>query len=568
MERMAAYVVVATAAIGPFWMTYPTRSLGSITLGRAALVGLAMATMALLRSRAPRAAPPLPLLAFLGGIGTLWIVMTSSAATRGCFCAGSWYGYTELATLAGLVAICAALVPRLRMALLVVALAGATMSALLGLLSITDIHQSVTPIVPFAGRIGGTFGNPNFLGFAIAAGVPVAAVLIATGPRWGRGVALPCLALMAVAIEQTYSREAILAAAAGSLIALTLLPATRRRRLAVLIGASAGTALVTVLAYPSFDAARTAADFTAIRALGAAHDLNGWDGNALGPIRDGPSSLSNPQAGVLMATTGRANRGLSFGLGVVPAGQSRAVSFDASSSDAHVPIVYEIADDPTGAGGTLAVAVLDRGWRPVHIRWKPRRDAQAARLFVWQTGAGADLRVRRVVVAGPSGPRAPAVALRGPTSSQNPASEARQEQHYVASRTSAARLGADAFASEPIFGLGWQRFDGYAKARDPQGALATHNEYVRIAAELGILGLIPLLFALGAVAAGVRTLVRRRVEYGVVGGVLTAGIGLLFINGLVTPAASGALAVVAALAASATPWRRGDAAPDSASPEP
>jgi hypothetical protein len=546
-------VVAGAAAVGPLWTVYPTGPLAAVTLGRVMLLASIPAAGILLLGRRPRGLPPVPLVAFLGGLGALWIVMTASASTRGCYCAGSWYGYTELATLAALIAVCVSVVPELRTPLLGAALVGTTVAAVLGLLSIVDIHQSTVPIMPFAGRIGGPFGNPNFLGFAIATGVPIAVAGVGRGTLPQRLVALACLAPMVIALAETYSRGAILAAVVGTLVIAALLPERRRTQVLVLTAGVALTVVVALATYSRFDQARTTADFTAINRLQAVRDRNGWDGAARGLIRNGPSSLSNPAPGVLMARTGGANRGLSFDLGAVGAGQRRSVSFDVESSVGLMAIAYGIEDDKAGMAVGLRVVAAPT-WRRVAVQWRPLHVAPTARLYIWQTGAGPNLRIRRVEVSGPNGVERPDLTLRGPGSPVSPGQAATLERHYVASRISVLRWAFDAFRSSPIVGIGWERFASYAKARDPSGALATHDEYVRIAAELGILGLAPLLVALAGVAAGIQALVKRREGLAVVGGSVTAGVGLLFVNGLVTPAASGAVAVVAALAAAALPW--------------
>ncbi len=557
IEPLALAVIVGAAGVGPFWQTYSTQSLAGVTLGRAALLALALATAVLLFRRAPRGAPPPGLILFLAGLGGLWVVMTLSAATRGCFCAGSWYGYTELASLAALLAICAAVAPRLRMPLLLAALVGSTVCALLGLLSIVDIRQSAVPPMPFAGRIGGPFGNPNYLGFSIAVGVPIAAVLLIRGNKRQRAVAVLGLAAMTLAVAMTYSRGAILASAAGTLVAVALLPARRRRQFTVLVGGAAAAALAAVLGYSSFDQARTNADLSAVRPAAAARDRSGWDGNARGLISAGPATLRNPAPGVLMASTGTAGRGLSLDLGRVPRGAFRRVSFEVRSSARHVPIGFALEDDRLGLSPSVGHATVSARWRRFSLAWTPSQDATAARFYLWQAAAAPDLEIRRLTIRTPAQLRAANLTLQGPVVRLDAAASARIERRYIDARLSVARLAIDAFKSAPLVGIGWQRFAGYASARAPLGSMATHDEYLRIAAELGIAGIVPFLLVVFAVGAGARSAIRRGVDAAVVGGIVTAGVGLLFVNGLVTPAASTALAVVAALAAASTPWSAG-----------
>jgi hypothetical protein len=76
---------------------------------------------------------------------------------------------------------------------------------------------------------------------------------------------------------------------------------------------------------------------------------------------------------------------------------------------------------------------------------------------------------------------------------------ARLEDDYPCSRD-AARLALAAFWDQPIRGIGWERFPEYVPPHSDRGALASHDEYLRIAAELGLVGL--LLSAGGGPAGG------------------------------------------------------------------
>ena len=84
--------------------------------------------------------------------------------------------------------------------------------------------------------------------------------------------------------------------------------------------------------------------------------------------------------------------------------------------------------------------------------------------------------------------------------------------------------------------------------------IATHNEYLRFAAELGGLGVL----AFGGLCLLVGLTLRRvddRREKAMIAGGLTAGaVGLLFANAIAIPAVALPLAVFAGLAVGSVPW--------------
>jgi O-antigen ligase len=129
-----------------------------------------------------------------------------------------------------------------------------------------------------------------------------------------------------------------------------------------------------------------------------------------------------------------------------------------------------------------------------------------------------------------------------------------QEAKFVQSRRDVLGDAYDAFTSAPILGIGWERFPSFASKRHPDGAGATHNEYARIAAETGLLGVLALLVMISGALRGAFELSDRSMRVAVGAMLLTGAVSLLFINGLVTPAAGLLLAVATGLAASSRQW--------------
>jgi O-antigen ligase len=129
------------------------------------------------------------------------------------------------------------------------------------------------------------------------------------------------------------------------------------------------------------------------------------------------------------------------------------------------------------------------------------------------------------------------------------------ERTARASRLTAARLAVGAFASSPIHGLGWQRFPDYAARHADFGKLATHNDYLRVAAELGIAGIALFLILIATVLRCVVRLNRERVNRAATGILITGGVGLFFLNGIVAPNTSIPFAVAAAVACGAPSTR-------------
>ena len=118
------------------------------------------------------------------------------------------------------------------------------------------------------------------------------------------------------------------------------------------------------------------------------------------------------------------------------------------------------------------------------------------------------------------------------------------QRRFVESRVAGVKLGIDAFVEQPLRGIGWERFPEYSRRHGDFGALPTHNEYVRVLAELGIIGLVlSLALAVMVVSATVRATGLPRV---LAGGMLVSGaVGMVFVNGFTVSSATLPLALCA-----------------------
>jgi hypothetical protein len=210
--------------------------------------------------------------------------------------------------------------------------------------------------------------------------------------------------------------------------------------------------------------------------------------------------------------------------------------------------------------GRTATAVLERSATTHRVAWRPPTRVPSARLYVWALrGPSAfELSGIRVLERFPAAGVRPHVLpvtmkLGGPLYQALRAERDRKERRYLQSRRDGARLALHAFRSKPLIGLGWGHFPDYAARRLDYGRFPTHNEYLRLAAELGVMGpLLFLLVALGVVSGG------RRLGGGYAAtaakGVVVAGaVGLVFANGLIWPGPLMPLALSAGLLAAGGP---------------
>jgi O-antigen ligase len=121
------------------------------------------------------------------------------------------------------------------------------------------------------------------------------------------------------------------------------------------------------------------------------------------------------------------------------------------------------------------------------------------------------------------------------------------ESRYIHSREDAAHLAVDLFIQNPLTGIGWEQFTHYSQTRLHYGALATHNEYLRYAAELGLPGLLFLVLIIATVAKSAIRIRPTDVRVAAVACLVSGAVGLCFLNGLETPTISLPLFVSAAL---------------------
>jgi hypothetical protein len=220
-----------------------------------------------------------------------------------------------------------------------------------------------------------------------------------------------------------------------------------------------------------------------------------------------------------------------------------------------------LEDNFTGAASVISgpIRVGPRG-RRASLTWRPDSRAPDARLYVWRPNGDKPFEVRNIaiVAVGPDGrahARSISPVLLG---SQYPREQERlraisgaDERYFIPSRSKGVRLAVRAFLEQPVHGLGWEQFPAFAQRRARFGALPTHNEYLRFAAELGLPGFL-LLLALGATAlAGLRSVPAGPTRMALVGAFIAGVVSLLFVNGLVAPASGAWLCIACGVAVAA-----------------
>jgi hypothetical protein len=453
--------------------------------------------------------------------------------------------------------------------------AGVILGGLLAALGVGDLAASVADTSVGSDRLGGIYGNSNFLAYAVAFAVPV---LIAGTLRSGWKPRIPLLmALVGVStvIVLTFSRGGALAALLGALAVLLAVPRSWKLRAAIGSGAVVVLAGIIAVAYPYYADER-------LRAWPALPDASGWDPSAEGLVQKGGSELSNPGTGnALKVSISQRGQGVSVPIGVAKPTRPYTVAFDARTAGTKAQLGYGLEDNFEANGPAADLRPVDGNWQRLRLRWVPTADSPAARFYAWSNSGSVDLFIRNVELVtrsgeGPVETRLISTRLLGPRSE---GSLPNREDRYIDSRWAGVELGAQAFWSDPLFGIGWERFPAYAAARRDFGAMPTHNEYVRFAAELGAPGLLLLLVIAAAAGRGVGYLPRGPLRWGTLGVLVVGAVGLLFANALVFSAASAPLAVGVGVACSSTgrngrlggPTRVGNAAEgrsDSAAREP
>jgi hypothetical protein len=466
----------------------------------------------------------------IAGLLTLALVVLSSE-TNGCQCGGGSYGLIEIAVWLALALIVAVAAPEARVALLAAAGTGCLVAAVLAL---AGAHGASTMALG-SGRLAGTYGNSNYFAATQALGLPLAvAGLAQIRVPLIRIAAFAFATTLTVALVLSYSRSGVLAAGAGVWATLVLL-APARRRLAVGAGLIAAAGLAGWLLYPTFARDRSSADFAYALGLYRQTDGSGWTRAETGLIAHGPSQMSNPQAGVLRVVAARSDEGVSLPLGRARPSVIYRLRFQARVTSGPGPMSFGLEDNLTGAGPVAATSSPDRRWRAVSLSWRPRAAADHARAYFWtQTPGTFELRALRWSIGRAASAALP-VRLLGHTGASPQQQINRAESRYISSRQSAARIAVDAFLAHPLVGVGWERFGRFAAPRSGLGAIATHNEYLRYAAELGVFGLVAIILLCAAVGWAVLDARVSGLGPVLIGVVVTAAIELAFSNILESP---------------------------------
>lgn len=543
--------LIGAAFIAPF---SATRFVGPLTLGRAAVFGFAaLLAVDLIRVR-PRSfrlekAGLLLVAAYIGL--SAWILLNS--ATWGCNCDGKAGGFYEFATIGLLALIAVGFEPRLRGAAMVATLAGLVLAASLALLGVGSLNSGTIDLTQTGGRLSGTFGNANELGFAAALGLPIALAYVSVPRRLTQVAAAGSIVILLATLVLTYSRGAIIAAGVGA-VALALWQAKgSRRRVTIVLAAALAGVLVGGALYAVFERERRDVSFDSVPSAFQAldqRDLSGWDSRALGPIPNGPSELANRGAAIAVLAN-RVGEGASFRWGEANDDGVYALRFRARADRDGLPFSYALGDRSRGRG-PVAIGRLDRHWREFALEWNPARRSPHAALYVWLRAAPASISLSgtEVIAHEPGLPARPIAIpghLDGSLYDRFDSEATREEGRYIDSRLDAARLAFRAFRSEPLHGIGWSTFPDYSEAHLDYGQLAAHNQYLAIAAELGIVGLVLLGMLIAGVVLGIRGSGSGRAEGAAIGVLCGAAAGLVFVEALPVPQLSITIAIAAAI---------------------
>jgi len=389
------------------------------------------------------------------------------------------------------------------------------------------------------------YANSNFLGYAAAFALPLLIAPLVRGRGRLRWVALPAAVFVLVIIALTLSRGGVVAAFAGGLAAAALLAGTRRRRAAIVAGGTVAFIGVGALAYPYLSERRIEADFSTEIAALASRDLSGWDGTTQGFIPGTYSKLVNEENGsALRVQTSAPGEGVSFPWGRAETGREYVLRLQSRAASGRVVLHAGLEDNLRGNNPATATKTVTSAWTDLEVSWRPNAGSPDARLYVWQERGG-DFLVRRVSIS----MRDPATGVPWTTgiSVRLRGSEAdlrygqfleRAETGSLRVRLAGARLAAEALMSEPLRGVGWEMFPEYADAHDDYGAIATHNEYLRFAAELGVPGIALLVLIMSGVIRGLARLPAGPLRAAAAGMLVAGAVGLAFVNGLAVPSAS------------------------------
>jgi O-antigen ligase len=543
--------LTAAAFLAPFSATHLA---GPLTVGRAAaLLFAALLAADLLRQRPTSFRPDLATTMLVVGYVGLCGWAFLSAKTLGCNCEGKAGGIFEFTVIGLLAVVAIGFEPRLRGSALIAALGGLTLAAGLALAGVGAINSGTVDLTDTGGRLSGSYGNANELGLAAALGIPVALAYLSVTGRAKRLALAAAIAILIVALVLTYSRGGIIAAGVGTLaFALWEARESRRRLALILAGALVAVAVAGVL-YSVFKERRESASFAAAPlALDALRqrDFSGWDSRALGPIPAGPSQLGNGEDGITVRGR-RPGEGASFRWGEAVPGDTYVLSFSARAQGEGSRLVYSLADRIAG-GGTRASTRLGNRWQSLSLVWRPRIDAPHASLFLWQPDRRASFAVADVRVTERDGDRVLGAVvapyrLRGSVYDHLVSDSSKLEQRYVESRLDAARLALRAFGSAPVQGIGWSTFPSYSAERADYGRLAAHDQYLLIAAELGLIGLAFFALLLAAPIVAVRRAPPDRPTAAAIGLLAGGAAGMVFVETLASPQLSIPIAIAAAV---------------------
>ena len=493
-----------------------------------------------------------PALLMVVGAGLTAVLVAISSRTNGCQCGGASTAVMELAVWAFLVGIVVLVAPRSAPVLLAATALGCFVA---GAAALAGVHASATEMAPGSLRLAGAYGNSNFLAATQALGLPIAvAAFVQCRRAIVRIVALAVGLTLTIALLLTYSRSGLIAAA-GATATTILLLATPRRRLALGAGMTAAAALVVLVLYPTYATHRTHADFAGQIALAGETDLTGWRRGSTGLIRNGPSELINAGPKVLRVTATRPGEGASVRLGSAAGSVALHLRFQARAAPP-VRLGFGLEDNLIAADPASASALVSARWRTYKLTWRPSSSVFHARAYFWVPAIGAfELRRPATWTTDPRHLKRLPTRLLGPGDLNHRLQHA--EAAYINSREGAARIAVDAFLAHPFVGIGWERFPAYADTRSGVGAIATHNEYLQFAAELGILGVLAIVLL--AVAAGWAALDVRTSRLGpaLIGVLVAGGIALAFGNFLEVPSVVLPLATAAATAVALSARRRG-----------
>ena len=540
----AGIVAAALSALAPLWLTYIAPQMTALTVGRLLICVLGLTVGAAVFVSRGIPLPSVPGRLALGALGAAGLVVAFSTLISGCTCDGAVYGLGEFVAVAILTAAAVLLAPRIAPLILAGIGVGAVSMAVLAMTGVGPLRVSLTPPLPIPfGRLAGPLGNPNSLAMYLSLAVPIFLVAGFRGRRWTRTTASIALILCIWALLETFSRSGQIAALTGMVVSVgTLLGLGPRHRRALIAFLFVLTAVGAAVA-STFNERRADADFGARLNDARAIDRSGWDARSQGPIPSGPSQMRNARRDVLVVKADHAGEGVSHGLPAGRRGAQYRVQFTVAAYYQDLQIGYAIQDnvrvdsDPQLAFSQIAAP----GARRFTLRWTAPADVRQPRFYVWSTGKAGTLWLSDVRVTNPGdlGAQPTSLALRGSMEAAFRARVAAAERGFVESRRAVFDESLRVFAEHPISGIGWQRFPAHARvALASNGAYATHNEYTRFMAELGVIGATVLAVLLVTLAIAVAR-VRSRPLRGALAGILASGaVGMLFANALAQPAVS------------------------------